>query len=89
VAWVNLPNPNYEVEKENTETYTFIVCSRQHSREDLRIHLEDYEQPQHTVARKAALDEELAMGPGKTDDELYEDYLQEEALKTEEAGITA
>lgn len=27
VAWVHLPNPNYEAEKDNSQFYTLIVCS--------------------------------------------------------------
>lgn len=60
VGWVNLPNVNYEPAKENTETYSFIVCSRKHSREALQKLLETFERDDHTIARMQALEAELA-----------------------------
>jgi len=59
VAWVNLPNPSYDPETENSETYTFIVCSRAHEQADLQLLLERFESDEQTAARTLALNAEL------------------------------
>ena len=76
VAWVNLPNPNYDPAKENTETYTYIVCSHVHERLELQQLLERFERPKDTKARQMALEEELKTPP-KSDEELYQEYVAE------------
>merc|ERR1712159_286823 len=45
VAWVHLANPNYDPAKENTETYTMIVCRKGPSNgaTPLQLQLEAFE----------------------------------------------
>jgi len=63
VAWIHLPNPNYDPAKENTAFYTFIVCSKDRTKfpenRDLMAFVEQFEPTELAEKRVAALEQEL------------------------------